>query len=102
MLLDNDFEFHVDNNDVVRWNTNNQVPFDDMLTKFVAAGLINQEHLLRSTTAREAETYEGLKAYVAMREKVGYSDEEMFEMQAAFGDEEVFDVITGKLVAYNL
>ena len=33
-----------------------------------------------------------------MREKRGYSDEERAEMKAAFGDEEVIDVITGEIL----
>jgi hypothetical protein len=40
-----------------------------------------------------------LKQYVANRAKYGYSDEELFEMQAAFGpDEVVVDVFTGKTI----
>lgn len=40
-----------------------------------------------------------LKQYVENRAKYGYSDEELFEMQAAFGpDEEVVDVFTGRTI----
>ena len=40
-----------------------------------------------------------LKQYVANRAKYGYSDEELFEMQASFGpDEEVVDIFTGKTI----
>jgi glycosyltransferase involved in cell wall biosynthesis len=38
--------------------------------------------------------------YVANRQKYGYSDEEKFEMMAAFGGEEVVDIFTGKTVQY--
>ena len=93
-------EFYVDNNDVVRWNSNDQVPFDDMLTNFLIAGLIVQEQVLRSMTVRKAEAAESIAAYVEMRQKVGYSDEERFEMQAAFGGEAVVDIFTGRSVAY--
>ena len=94
-------EFYIDNNDVVRWKSNNQVPYDDMLTDFLVAGLIVQENVLRSMTARKIEDLAFLEQYVANRQKYGYSDEEKFEMQAAFGDEEVVDIFTGKVVAYN-
>ena len=37
--------------------------------------------------------------YIKSRELYGYSDEELFEMQAAFGpDEEVVDIFTGKTI----
>jgi hypothetical protein len=40
-----------------------------------------------------------LKQYVENRAKYGYSDEELFEMQASFGpDEEVVDVFTGRTI----
>ena len=52
-------------------------------------------------TARKIEDLAFLEQYVANRQKYGYSDEEKFEMRAAFGDEEVVDVFTGKVVAYN-
>jgi hypothetical protein len=94
-------EFYIDNNDVVRWKSNDQVPYDDMLTNFLVAGLIVQENVLRSMTARKAEAEIAIQQYVENRQKYGYSDEEKFEMQAAFGDEEVVDVFTGKVVAYN-
>jgi hypothetical protein len=72
-----------------------------MLTDFLVAGLIVQENVLRSMTARKIEDLAFLEQYVANRQKYGYSDEEKFEMQAAFGDEEVVDIFTGKVVAYN-
>ena len=40
-----------------------------------------------------------LKRYIENRQKYGYSDEELFEMQASFGeDEEVVDIFTGKTI----
>jgi hypothetical protein len=94
-------EFYIDNNDVVRWNSNDQVPFDDTLTDFLVAGLIVQENVLRSMTARKAEAEIAIQKYVENRKKYGYSDEEKFEMKAAFGDEEVVDIFTEKVVAFN-
>ena len=94
-------DFYIDAKDVVRWNSNDQVPFDDMLTNFLLADLIDQDNWLASINAREAEAKKSIQEYVALRQKYGYSDEEKFEMQAAFGDEKVVDIFTGKEVAFN-
>jgi len=40
-----------------------------------------------------------LKQYIDARARNGYSDEELFEMQASFGpDEEVVDIFTGQTI----
>jgi hypothetical protein len=40
-----------------------------------------------------------LKRYIENRQKYGYSDEELFEMRASFGeDEKVVDVFTGQTI----
>jgi len=42
---------------------------------------------------------EALTRYIENRNKYGYSDEELFEMEASFGpDEEVVDLFTGKTI----
>jgi hypothetical protein len=42
---------------------------------------------------------EALTNYIESRNKYGYSDEELFEMQASFGpDEEVVDIFTGQTI----
>jgi len=47
----------------------------------------------------EQNDLEFLKQYIESRAKHGYSDEELFEMQASFGpDEEVVDIFTGKTI----
>ena len=94
-------DFYVDTNDVVRWKSNDRVPFDDMLTNFLLADLICQENVLRSMTARKEEDIKSLEEYVANRQKYGYSDEEQYEMQAAFGGEQVVDIFTGEVVQYG-
>ena len=83
---------------VVRWNSSNNIPFPDMLAEFVIAGYIDQETVVNSINARKAEDKIAIEQYVQMRKTHGYSDEEMFEMQAAFGNEEVVDIFTGELV----
>ena len=92
-------DFYIDGNGIVRWDSNDQVPFDDMLTIFLIRGFIDQEHVIMSMNARKAESLKALDEYVARRQKYGYSDEEKFEMRAAFGDEEVVDLFTGERVA---
>lgn len=42
---------------------------------------------------------EALTKYIESRNKYGYSDEELFEMEASFGpDEEVVDIFTGQTI----
>lgn len=93
-------DFYVDSNDVVRWKSNDRVPFDDMLTSFLLADLICQENVLRSMSMRKIEDQKAMEEYIANRQKYGYSDEEKFEMQAAFGNEEVVDIFTGELINF--
>ena len=43
--------------------------------------------------------YSVLKRYIESRQKYGYSDEELFEMRASFGeDEKVVDIFTGQTI----
>lgn len=100
MTKDYKNEFYVDATNVVRWNSNDQVPFDDMLTNFLIAGYVDQDTVIDSMNARKVEADKAIAAYVANRQKYGYSDEERFEMRAAFGDEEVIDIFTGERVDY--
>jgi len=42
---------------------------------------------------------EAITRYIENRQKYGYSDEELFEMEASFGpDEEVVDIFTGQTI----
>lgn len=98
-------DFYIDetNSDfgpVVRWNSNDSIPFGDMLTEFLVAGFIDQETVVNSLNARKIEDKVFLEQYAANRKKFGYSDEEKFEMRAAFGDEEVVDIFTGLKVRF--
>lgn len=87
-------------NGVVRWNSSNNVPPDDILTEFLLAGIVTQEEVLCSISKRKEEDLAFLEAYVASRQKYGYTDEEKFEMRAAFGDEEVVDMFTGQRIVF--
>lgn len=93
-------DFNVDTNGVIRWNSSNNVPPTDILTEFLTAGFVTQEEVLRSISKRKEEDLAFLEAYVARRQKYGYTDEEKFEMRAAFGDEEVVDMFTGLKVSF--
>jgi hypothetical protein len=47
----------------------------------------------------EGKDLQVLKNYIESRQKYGYSDEELFEMRASFGeDETVVDIFTGKTI----
>lgn len=47
----------------------------------------------------EGKDLQALKNYIESRQKYGYSDEELFEMRASFGeDETVVDIFTGKTI----
>ena len=49
---------HIDAEGVVRWNSNDQIPFEDMLADFRTLGLIKEENQLHSNLLREKETDE--------------------------------------------
>lgn len=96
-------EFYIDDTNsefgsVVRWVSSNNIPFPDMLTEFLVKGLIDQQTVTNSITARKIEDAISIEAYIKMRQRVGYSDEERFEMRAAFGDEQVVDMFTGEMI----
>lgn len=85
---------------VVRWLTSDNIPFEDKLTEFLIAGLIDQQTVVNSINLRKEEDKAFLTEYIANRRKFGYSDEEKFEMRAAFAGEEVIDLFTGEVVEY--
>lgn len=100
MAKDYKNEFYVDSSNVVRWNSSDQVPFDDMLTQFLIEDLIDSETVVNSMKQRKVEAAASIEAYVDNRKQYGYSDEEKFEMRAAFGDEEVVDLFTALRVRF--
>ena len=78
----------------VRWNSNNNVPFDDMLEAFQQLGWITQQDRDNSRAARDADTARFLADYRANYR--GPSEEELSEARAAFGEgATVVNVITG-------
>jgi hypothetical protein len=84
---------------VVRWFSSDNIPPTDIIADFVVAGYIDQQIAVNSIEADKVEQRIAIQEYIQRRQKYGYSDEEKFEMRAAFGDEQVVDVFTGKLVS---
>ena len=83
----------------VRWISSNNICPTDILEMAVVDGTITWEMFERSTKQSSIETTEFLTRYQAMREKHGYSEEEQMEMRCEFGDEEVVDIFTGKVIS---
>jgi hypothetical protein len=96
----NHFEQAYFDNNVIRWNSNKSVPPTDILAELCVAGYITTEMMYDSIATRKKEDEKFLERYIANRRKYGYSDEEKFEMRAAFGDEEVVDLFTGERVEF--
>ena len=80
---------------VIRWNSNDRIPFEDMLQNFVDAGWITAQELLNSVEQRQIEDAEAIAQY--RKNYRGPSEEDLFEMRAAFGaGATVVDVLTGR------
>ena len=82
-----------DSEGVWRWKSSNNVPFDDMLECWN----LSEEEMKKCAEARDADNSAFLKDYRERMKNHVPSDEEMFEMKAAFGEgETVVNVLTGK------
>jgi hypothetical protein len=87
-------ETNSDTGPVVRWNSNDRIPFGDMLAEFARAGWISVQTVENSLAQRKIEDRIALEAY--RRNYRGPSEEELFEMRAAFGaGARVVNAITG-------
>lgn len=92
-------DFYVDETNevtgpVVRWNSNDRVPFEDMLTKFLNQNLIDTQTFNNSVRTRKEELAAFLAEYA--RNYRGPSDEERFEARASLGPGvKMVNVITG-------
>lgn len=88
---------HWDGQAILRWNSNDQCPMNDMLAAWITLGMIDREQADRTSAARTAETAQFLAAYRKNPPQI--DDEQLHEMRAAFGPgEEVMDVITGRTI----
>ena len=68
---------HIDKEGVVRWNSNDQIPFEDMLADFRTLGLIEEENQLHSNLLREKETDEFWEDYFNGKGKGVLTDEDI-------------------------
>ena len=84
-----------DENGVWRWQSNDRVPPEDVLEKWNLSDDIMQKCL----ETKDQETHEFLAKYREQMKNHVPSDEEIFEMRAAFGPgATVVNVITGKKI----
>ena len=58
VLMEQFMGAYIDDNHIVRWRSNNQIPFQDMLADFRALGLIDEDAQLGSSLLREREDEE--------------------------------------------
>lgn len=78
----------------VRWNSNDRVPFDDMLECFQSLGWIDLQTRENSVVVRAAEERALLEEY--RQNFKGYDAETLAEMRSEFGpDARVFNMLTG-------
>ena len=83
---------------VVRWISNNKIPFADTLAELLDDGVITTTQMRASVKQRAVEDALAIARYISFREKNGYSEEELAEIKSEFGDEEAVDVLTGKAI----
>ena len=58
VLMEPFMDAYIDNDHIVRWRSNDQIPFQDMLADFRALGLIDEDAQLGSSLLREREDEE--------------------------------------------
>jgi hypothetical protein len=93
------YDYHHDANGVIRWNSNNSVPPRDILELAWIDGKISEQTLTISLATKFEEDDAFLKQYILMRQKNGYSEEELCDINANFDSSEtVVDVITGQII----
>ena len=91
--------FYIDETDsksgpVVRWSSNDSIPFQDMLEAFVSLGYIGQLELQNSLDQRQIEDSIVIEAY--RKNFKGYDSETLAEMRSEFGSgAAVVNVLTG-------
>ncbi len=92
-------EFYIDETNsksgpVVRWNSNDSIPFQDMLEAFVSLGYIGQLELQNSLDQRKIEDRIAIEAY--RKNFKGYDSETLAEMRSEFGSgATVVNMLTG-------
>ena len=82
---------------VYRWDSNDRVPFDDMLADFINAGFMDASVFQTSMAAKKVEDQAAIMEYISFRKTNGYSAEEKAEALAA-GATGAVDIFTGKSI----
>lgn len=92
-------ETYTDDNGAIRWISSDNVPPIDMMELAFVEGKISEQTLTTSLKIKEQDDETFIRAYVANRQKHGYSKEELAEIEANFGpDETVVDFFTGQVL----
>jgi len=89
-------EYHVGKQGELRWNSSDNIIPTDILEMAVVDGTINIDELNTTQAVREVEDEIDIRNYINFRAKHGYSEEELMEIEAEFGDEEPVDIFTGR------
>jgi hypothetical protein len=93
-------EFYIDytsdtTGPVVRWNSNDRIPFADMLQKFEGAGWIDGQIYVNSVEQRVIEDRIAIESY--RKNYKGPSEEDLLEMRAEFGaGTKLVNILTGQ------
>lgn len=89
-------EYHLGPKGELRWNSSNNIVPGDILEMAVVDGTIDIAVRNRTEEVREVEDEIFLRNYINFRQKHGYSEEELMEINAEFGDDEPVDIFTGR------
>jgi len=89
-------EYHLGPKGEVRWNSSNNIVPGDILEMAVVDGTIDIAVRNRTEEVRKVEDEIFIKNYINFRKTHGYSEEELMEINAEFGDEEPVDFFTGR------
>jgi hypothetical protein len=91
-------KFYFDH-DIVRWNSNNNVPPEDCLKEMLHDAEISIASFIHSNKQRDIETDMFLADYRERMKDYVHSEEELYEMRSAFGEgATVVNIITGKTI----
>jgi hypothetical protein len=83
-------------NDTPRWTMGNGIPRDILAVLFVAGKITEAQHS-NGINFQQKQQEERIAEYVKQQQNKEYSEEELFEMRAAYGKgATVVNVITGK------
>ena len=89
-------EYHLGREGEIRWNSSDNIVPSDILEMAVVDGTISIEVRNRTEAVRVVEDEIFLRNYINFRQKHGYSEEELMEIDAEFGDDEPVDIFTGR------